>query len=148
MLIRQLSPHRFAALRRDLLLHAVLTPLDAACTAALKMDGVEYAVKVQLDPNCTVAVLQALRIDRHISSPEFQLITEKRTLAGSAGSLACQGRTAGPLKKGGAPAGIHTGNIKTSGCRTCGAGKAAAGLSAGSGEPSVHTRRFPAHGPG
>ena len=81
MLIRQLSPHRFSALRRDLLLHAVLTPLDAACTAALKMDGVEYAVKVQLEPNCTVAVLQALRIDQHISSPEFQLITEKRTLA-------------------------------------------------------------------
>lgn len=99
MLIRRLPPHRFVALRRDLIQHAVLTPLEAACTVELKKDGVEYAVKVQLEPNCTVAVLQALRIHRYVSSPEFQLITEKKSLAALLDLLLAGGARPGAAKR-------------------------------------------------
>lgn len=75
MIIRQLKPHQFETLRRDLQSKAYTAPLDASYTVHMEINGVEYAVKLQPGTRNRMAVLQAARTDRSGNGANCELIT-------------------------------------------------------------------------
>lgn len=91
MIIRQLKQAQFEALRNALAQKALVQPFDASYTVHMTVGAVEYALKLQPESRCRMAVLQACKIGRGGSAPDFELITKGNILSSLLEILVYQG---------------------------------------------------------
>ena len=92
MIIRQLKPHHFEILYKDLIKNAQAQPLDASYIVNIKVNKAEYALKVQPEHDCKIVALQALQVHRNDEDgPDFTLITRGNLLSSLLELLICQG---------------------------------------------------------
>lgn len=91
MIIRSLNTAQYERLCHDLQESAHAEPLDASYTLRMTVNGAEYAVKLQPEAHNKIAVLQALRMFRGQSAPDFELITHGGLLSAFLELLLYQG---------------------------------------------------------
>ena len=91
MITRTLTQNKYEYLCASLAQKAYAQPLDASYTVNMFVNGVEYALKLQPERHRRIAVLQALRVYREESNPEFVLITQGNLLSALLELLIYQG---------------------------------------------------------
>nr|WP_122011550.1 hypothetical protein [Maliibacterium massiliense] len=91
MIIRQLKEQQFEHFHNALMMKAHTEPLEAYYTVTVTVNDAEYAVKAQPERHNKIAVLQAVRIFREASGPNFELITRDNILSSLLEMLIYQG---------------------------------------------------------
>lgn len=81
MIVRQLNETQYQQLTSVIRQTAHPEPMDASYTIPMVVNEVEYAVRVQPERHNKIAVLQATRVDRSASTPQFELITQGQVLS-------------------------------------------------------------------
>lgn len=91
MIVRQLKASEYDSLLNSLIENAHIEPLSASCTVRMVINNVEYSIKLQPEHHHKMAILQALRIERDISGPTYELITKGNLLSSLLEILIYQG---------------------------------------------------------